>query len=79
MKCKHSQSSIESLSAAEPAFTCLEPGAGAQQVFAILRGIKLIENRKWAIPKGWYALHAGRSSTARRGRCGWLLIVVVPG
>ncbi|CAL1153485.1 unnamed protein product [Cladocopium goreaui] len=32
---------------------------GAQQVFAILRGIKLIENRTWAIPKGWYALHAG--------------------
>jgi len=32
---------------------------GAQQVFAILRGIKLIENRRWAIPKGWYALHAG--------------------
>ena len=32
---------------------------GAQQVFAILRGIKLIENRTWAIPKGWYAIHAG--------------------
>ena len=32
---------------------------GAQQVYAILRGIKLLENRTWAIPSGWYALHSG--------------------
>lgn len=32
---------------------------GAQQVFAILRGVKLIENRSWRIPVGWYAIHAG--------------------
>eukprot|EP00435_Cladocopium_sp_Y103_P021165 s1178_g5.t1 len=32
---------------------------GAQQVVAILRGKKLIENRAWRIPMGWYAIHAG--------------------
>jgi len=32
---------------------------GSQQVLAILRGYKLIENRSWKIPVGWYALHAG--------------------
>ncbi|CAE7571485.1 LCP2 [Symbiodinium natans] len=32
---------------------------GAQQVLAILRGRKLIENRAWRIPQGWYAIHAG--------------------
>ena len=35
---------------------------GAQQVYAILRGIKLLENRTWAIPPGWHALHAGAQS-----------------
>lgn len=32
---------------------------GAQQVLAILRGRKLIENRAWRIPEGWYAIHSG--------------------
>merc|ERR1712136_215187 len=32
---------------------------GAQQVLAILRGVKLVENRAWKIPCGWYAIHAG--------------------
>eukprot|EP00933_Yihiella_yeosuensis_P053748 TRINITY_DN5203_c3_g1_i3.p1 TRINITY_DN5203_c3_g1~~TRINITY_DN5203_c3_g1_i3.p1 ORF type:complete len:594 (-),score=83.32 TRINITY_DN5203_c3_g1_i3:288-2069(-) len=32
---------------------------GAQQVYAILRGYKLIENRSWPLPVGWYAIHAG--------------------
>jgi hypothetical protein len=32
---------------------------GAQQVLAILRGKKLVENRSWRIPVGWYAIHAG--------------------
>ncbi|CAK0874500.1 unnamed protein product, partial [Prorocentrum cordatum] len=32
---------------------------GAQQVLAILKGVKLIENRSWKIPLGWYAIHAG--------------------
>lgn len=32
---------------------------GAQTVFAILRGKKLIENRAWRIPTGWYAIHSG--------------------
>lgn len=32
---------------------------GAQQVLAILRGHKLIENRSWGIPSGWYAAHSG--------------------
>eukprot|EP00930_Biecheleria_cincta_P041202 TRINITY_DN28213_c0_g1_i1.p1 TRINITY_DN28213_c0_g1~~TRINITY_DN28213_c0_g1_i1.p1 ORF type:complete len:246 (-),score=26.26 TRINITY_DN28213_c0_g1_i1:98-835(-) len=32
---------------------------GAQQVLAILRGHKLVENRSWQIPTGWYAIHAG--------------------
>mmetsp|Transcript_19788 Transcript_19788/g.36120 ORF Transcript_19788/g.36120 Transcript_19788/m.36120 type:complete len:630 (+) Transcript_19788:56-1945(+) len=32
---------------------------GAQQVLSILRGYKLIENRGWKIPVGWYAIHAG--------------------
>lgn len=32
---------------------------GAQQVLAILRGYKLIENRSWEIAEGWYALHSG--------------------
>lgn len=32
---------------------------GGQQVLAILRGRKLIENRSWRIPAGWYALHSG--------------------
>ena len=48
---------------------------GAQQVFAILRGIKLIENRSWAIPRGWYALHAGaqmiNEERAKRTRQAW--------
>lgn len=48
---------------------------GAQQVFAILRGIKLIENRTWAIPRGWYALHAGaqmiNEERAQRTRKAW--------
>lgn len=33
---------------------------GAQQVLAVLRGKKLIENRAWEIPVGWYAIHSGR-------------------
>jgi len=28
-------------------------------VFAILRGVKLIENRRWEIPVGWHAIHTG--------------------
>jgi len=32
---------------------------GAQQVLAVLRGHKLIENRAWKIPSGWYAIHCG--------------------
>ena len=48
---------------------------GAQQVYAILRGIKLIENRSWTIPKGWYALHAGaqmiNEERAARTREAW--------
>merc|ERR1712150_253781 len=32
---------------------------GALQVYAILRGKKLIENRGFAIPRGWYAIHCG--------------------
>ena len=45
----------EAVQAADKALTL----QGAQQVYAILRGIKLLENRTWAIPSGWYALHAG--------------------
>lgn len=32
---------------------------GGQQVLAVLRGYKLIENRNWRIPVGWYAIHSG--------------------
>eukprot|EP00927_Polykrikos_kofoidii_P008286 TRINITY_DN13433_c0_g2_i1.p1 TRINITY_DN13433_c0_g2~~TRINITY_DN13433_c0_g2_i1.p1 ORF type:complete len:579 (+),score=81.02 TRINITY_DN13433_c0_g2_i1:89-1825(+) len=32
---------------------------GALQVLSILRGYKLVENRSWKIPRGWYAIHAG--------------------
>eukprot|EP00971_Amphidinium_carterae_P136062 2696046-Amphidinium_carterae.1 len=39
---------------------------GAQQVMAILNGVKLIENRSWKIPCGWYALHAGYKVEKRR-------------
>lgn len=48
---------------------------GAQQVLAILRGKKLIENRSWSIPRGWYALHAGAQriseERAERVRAAW--------
>ena len=48
---------------------------GAQQVFAILRGKKLIENRAWRIPVGWYAIHAGaqliNDERAERIRTTW--------
>lgn len=48
---------------------------GAQQVFAILRGRKLIENRAWNIPVGWYALHVGaqhiNQERAERIRVTW--------
>jgi len=32
---------------------------GGQQVLGVLRGYKLIENRAWKIPIGWYAIHSG--------------------
>lgn len=61
----------EALGEAEKALTL----QGAQQVYAILRGVKLIENRSWAIPKGWYALHAGaqmiNAERAARTREAW--------
>ncbi|CAK9062824.1 unnamed protein product [Durusdinium trenchii] len=48
---------------------------GAQQVLAILRGKKLIENRAWRIPVGWYAIHAGaqqiNEERAERIRAVW--------
>lgn len=48
---------------------------GAQQVFAILRGVKLIENRGWRMPSGWYAVHAGaeriNAERAERTRRAW--------
>merc|ERR1719161_2666000 len=48
---------------------------GAQQVYAILRGKKLIENRSWKIPLGWYAIHSGSQmiseDRAERTRQAW--------
>lgn len=48
---------------------------GAQQVFAILRGIKLIENRTFRIPVGWHAIHVGaqfiNDERAERTRLAW--------
>lgn len=48
---------------------------GAQQVLAILRGVKLIENRSWKIPLGWYAIHAGsqpiNEERGARTRAAW--------
>lgn len=35
---------------------------GPQQARAMLSGRKLIENRSWRIPPGWYALHVGNKS-----------------
>ena len=48
---------------------------GAQQALAILSGYKLIENRSWKIPRGWYALHCGSQmisdDRAERVRQAW--------
>eukprot|EP00446_Apocalathium_sp_SHHI-4_P001684 CAMPEP_0177186902 /NCGR_PEP_ID=MMETSP0367-20130122/18905_1 /TAXON_ID=447022 ORGANISM="Scrippsiella hangoei-like, Strain SHHI-4" /NCGR_SAMPLE_ID=MMETSP0367 /ASSEMBLY_ACC=CAM_ASM_000362 /LENGTH=269 /DNA_ID=CAMNT_0018634249 /DNA_START=69 /DNA_END=876 /DNA_ORIENTATION=+ len=46
-----------------------------QQVFAIVRGKKLLENRGWRIPLGWHAIHAGsqliNDERAERTRQAW--------
>jgi len=48
---------------------------GAQQVFAIVRGKKLLENRGWRIPLGWHAIHTGsqliNDERAERTRQAW--------
>lgn len=38
---------------------------GSQQCWAILRGAKIIENRRWRVPCGWYALHVGARECSR--------------
>lgn len=41
---------------------------GPQQALAMLEGLKLVENRGWRIPPGWYALHVGATRDSEWGR-----------
>mmetsp|Transcript_47252 Transcript_47252/g.136527 ORF Transcript_47252/g.136527 Transcript_47252/m.136527 type:complete len:298 (-) Transcript_47252:68-961(-) len=54
---------MEQAAAVTQAFTV----QGPQQALAMLQGMKLLENRAWRIPPGWYALHVGSQRKSEWG------------
>merc|ERR1712061_397590 len=55
---------VQDMLAVQKAFTV----QGPHQALAMIQGKKLIENRSWPIPCGWYAIHVGSARGSYWGR-----------